>query len=170
MARKAVFATGYETLPQIPHDKYKLISTWAIATQPLPAEAFWPTRCLIWEAADPYLYLRATHDNRIVAGGEDADFADTQRRNSDTPRKARRLLAKLNELLPNRDLKLDYAWAGTFADSSTGLPYLSELPDLKNCFALLGCGGNGITFSMVAGELIAAWVAGKQDPDADVFA
>lgn len=169
IAKRAVFATGYETLPQVPHSKYKLISTWAIATKPLPPEAFWPTRCLVWEAADPYIYVRATADNRILAGGEDADFNDPERRDAETPRKTERLLAKLRKLLPGRELSADYAWSGTFADSPTGLPYLSEVEELPNCFALLGCGGNGITFSAVAGELIEAWVAGRKDPDADVF-
>lgn len=170
IARRAVFATGYETLPQIPKAKYDLISSWAIATKPLPQEAFWPTRCLVWEAADPYLYFRATADNRIVAGGEDAEFVDPARRDEATPLKARRLLAKLGSLLPQADLQLDYAWSGTFADSPTGLPYLSQVDGMANCFALLGCGGNGITFSAVAGELITAWVAGKPDPDAALFA
>jgi glycine/D-amino acid oxidase-like deaminating enzyme len=169
IARKAVFATGYEMLPQIPKQKYDIISTWAIATKPLPPEAFWPSRCLVWEAADPYLYLRPTADNRILVGGEDADVSDAGKRDAATPRKAQRLLAKLNSLLPGRDLKIDYAWAGTFADSPTGLPYLSELEHMPNCFALLGCGGNGITFSAIAGELITAWANGRRDPDADLF-
>jgi glycine/D-amino acid oxidase-like deaminating enzyme len=33
----------------------------------------------------------------------------------------------------------------------------------------VGCGGNGITFSAIAGELIDAWVHGRADPDADLF-
>lgn len=170
IAKKAVFATGYETLPQIPKSKYDIIATWAIATKPLPPDAFWPTRCLVWEAADPYLYMRPTADNRILVGGEDAKVEDPAKRDAATPRKAQRLLAKLEKLLPGRDLKIDYAWSGAFADSPTGLPYLNEVADMPNCFALLGCGGNGITFSAIAGELITAWVAGKRDPDAGLFA
>lgn len=169
IAKRAVFATGYEALPQIPASKYKLISTWAVATKPLPPEAFWPSRCLVWEAADPYLYMRPTADNRILIGGEDAEFDEPGRRDAATPRKSERLMSKLRQLLPGRDLRADYAWAGTFADSPTGLPYLSEAEGLANCFALLGCGGNGITFSAVAGELIVAWASGKSDPDADIF-
>lgn len=169
VAKKAVFATGYETLPNVPADRYDLVSTWAIATKPLPPEAFWPTRCLVWEAADPYLYMRPTADNRILVGGEDSGLTDPGRRDAATPRKAQRLLAKVKALLPGRDIKIDYAWSGTFADSPTGLPYLSEVEELPNCFALLGCGGNGITFSAIAGELITAWADGRRDPDADLF-
>ena len=113
--------------------------------------------------------MRPTADNRILVGGEDADVSDAAKRDAATPRKAQRLLAKLNTLLPGRDLKIDYAWAGTFADSPTGLPYLAEVDGMPNCFALLGCGGNGITFSAIAGELITAWADGHRDPDADLF-
>ncbi len=70
-AQRVIFTTGYEVIPGVPRDRFDIISTWALATRPLPASAFWPDRCLIWEASDPYLYMRTTHDNRIVAGGED---------------------------------------------------------------------------------------------------
>ncbi len=168
-ARRAVFTTGYTLLPGLPRDKFEMVSTWAIATKPLAAEAFWPGRCLIWEAADPYLYMRATWDNRILAGGEDSKLSSPERRDEATPAKAQRLLAKVQKLLPGRRLTLDYAWAGAFADSPTGLPYLAPAPDLPHCFAVLGCGGNGITFSVIAAEVVRGWVEGKIDPDAKLF-
>ena len=168
-ARRAVFATGYETLEQIPADDYEIISTWAIATRPLKPEQFWPTRCLVWEAADPYLYMRATGDNRIVAGGEDAPFESPKRRDRLIGAKSRTVLQKVRELLRDDSLEIDYAWAGAFGDSPTGLPFISEVEGLPNCFGLLGCGGNGITFSMVAAQVALNWAAGKVDPDADLF-
>ncbi len=168
-ARRAVFATGYTVMPGLPRDKFEHVSTWAIATKPLPVGDFWPGRCLIWEAADPYLYLRSTWDNRILVGGEDSKLNSPERRDEATGTKAQRLLTKVQELLPGRALKLDYAWAGAFADSPTGLPYIARAPDLKHCFAVLGCGGNGITFSVIAAEVVRAWVEGKEDPDARLF-
>lgn len=168
-ARRVIFATGYEVAPGIPKGEYDIISSWAIATKPLEPSAFWPMRCLIWEAADPYLYLRTTIDNRIVAGGEDSGLTDTKRRDQAIAAKSRALLAKVNALLPGRRLAIDYAWAGAFADSPTGLPHIAEVDGLPNCLSVLGCGGNGITFSMVAGQVAQHWVAGRADPDADLF-
>lgn len=168
-ARRTVFATGYEVIDGLPRDRFEIISTWALATKPLPAESLWPHRCLIWEASDPYLYMRTTHDNRILAGGEDSRLNDADRRDGAIPNKSARLLEKIAALLPGRRLEADYAWAGAFADSPTGLPVLSPVPDLENCFAVLGCGGNGITFSVIAADIVAAWVDGRQDPDADLF-
>ncbi len=168
-ARRAIFTTGYETLPALPRGKFDIISTWAMATKPIPPRTFWPTRCLIWEAADPYLYMRTTEDNRILAGGEDSSLNSPERRDAAIENKAERLLAKIEKLLPGRDLEIDYAWGGAFADSPSGLPYIAPAPNLGNCFAVLGCGGNGITFSVIAADVVTAWTEGKSDPDADLF-
>lgn len=167
--RRAVFATGYEVVGGIPRDAFEIVSSWAIATKPIRADRFWPTRCLIWEAADPYLYVRATADNRILAGGEDSGLTDAARRKAAIPAKAEKLLHKVRTLLSLPDLEIDYAWAGAFADSPSGLPVFRELPDLPGVFAILGCGGNGITFSVIAADVVTAWVNGRHDPDADLF-
>jgi glycine/D-amino acid oxidase-like deaminating enzyme len=169
VARRVIFATGYEVAPGIPKSDYEIISSWAIATQPLTASALWPLRCLIWEASDPYLYLRTTVDNRIVAGGEDSKLNDPKRRDSAIAAKSQTLLAKVEWLLPGHRLKIDYAWAGAFADSPTGLPHIGEVPGMPNCLSVLGCGGNGITFSMVAAQLAQHWVVGHRDLDTDLF-
>lgn len=168
-ARRAVFTTGYEVMSGLPRSKFDIISTWAMATKPIPANAFWPTRCLVWEASDPYLYMRTTADNRILVGGEDSSLNNADRRQAAIPNKSQRLLEKLRALLPRRALEIDYAWAGAFAESPTGLPYFSELEDLPHCYAVLGCGGNGITFSVIAAEVVARWVKAERDPDADLF-
>ena len=168
-ARKAIVTLGYEAISGLPRDAFKIVSSWAIATKPVPHESFWPGRCLIWEAADPYLYLRTTHDNRIVAGGEDSGLTDPERRAAATPAKAATLIRKVRKLLHNPGLELDYAWGGAFAESPTGLPLFKELEDLPGVFAILGCGGNGITFSMMAAEIVATWVGGRDDPDAGLF-
>src|SRR4029450_6420323 len=70
-----VFATGYEFPKSVPQRGHKIASTWAIATVPQPRR-LWPGECMIWEAADPYLYMRTTPDGRVIAGGEDEEFFD----------------------------------------------------------------------------------------------
>jgi glycine/D-amino acid oxidase-like deaminating enzyme len=113
--------------------------------------------------------VRSTWDNRILVGGEDSKLNSPEPRDAATPAKTERLLAKVQELLPGRRLKADYAWAGAFADSPTGLPYIGGVPGYRNCLAVLGCGGNGITFSVIAASIASAWVDGKADPDATLF-
>ncbi len=168
-AKKVIFATGYEVIKGLPREAFEIISSWAIATQSLPANALWPERCLLWEASDPYLYARTSIDNRIIVGGEDSGLNDPQRRLDAIPAKAAVLLRKIRALLGKPDLEIDYAWAGAFADSPTGLPIIKDVPGLPGAMAILGCGGNGITFSMIAAQIAQQWAAGKKDPDWDLF-
>lgn len=166
---KVVIATGYEVIDDLPRDAFEIVSSWAIATKPVAAETLWRDRCLIWEAADPYLYLRTTVDNRILAGGEDSGLVDPKRRAAAVPAKSETLLRKLAKLLQRDDLEIDYAWAGAFADSPTGLPLFKPLRGRPRAFAMLGCGGNGITFSVIGAQVAKAWVEGNRDADANLF-
>ncbi|MBW6396994.1 FAD-binding oxidoreductase [Roseomonas sp. HJA6] len=167
-ARHLALATGYELAPLLRPRGYRIISTWAMATRPQPSR-LWPSRCLIWEAADPYLYLRSTADGRILVGGEDADFADEATRDRLIPRKIATLRRKLAALLPGVDTEPDFAWAGCFGASATSLPAIGPMPGEDRCFAVLGFGGNGITFSVIAAQIFGRWLLGLADPDRDVF-
>ena len=43
-ARRAILTTGYEIIPSLPKGAFEIVSSWAIATKPLPASAFWTWR------------------------------------------------------------------------------------------------------------------------------
>ncbi|MNY67795.1 hypothetical protein D3C86_2054500 [compost metagenome] len=43
------------------------------------------------------------------------------------------------------------------------------VPGLRNAFATMGYGGNGITFSQIAAEIISSSILGHADPDASLF-
>lgn len=169
LARRVILTTGYEVFPGLPKDAFKIISSWAIATTQLPASAFWPGRCLIWEAADPYLYVRTTNDRRILAGGEDSGLTDPGRRAAAVPTKAACLISKVRKLLHKPDLELDYAWGGAFAESPTSLPVFTPVDGVPGAFAVLGSGGNGITFAMLAASIVQSWLADRTDHDAHFF-
>lgn len=167
--RNLVLATGYEMLDIVPVTNHRIISTWAMATKPQP-RAIWPKAALIWEASDPYLYMRSTEDGRIICGGEDEDFADEERRDAMTHAKIATIQRKLAKLFPNVDTTADYAWAGSFGTTKTGLPYIGQVPRRPGIFAVMGYGGNGITYAQLASELIATALGGKSDSSADLFA
>jgi len=168
-ARHAAFATGYEVVKLVKPKGYKVMSTWAMATAPQPAK-LWPGRCLIWEAADPYLYLRTTLDGRVIVGGEDEEFSDEERRDALIPKKIAAIRRKLARLMPALDTRPDFAWAGCFGASAHGLPAIGVIPGVARCFAVMGYGGNGITFSVIAAQIIQRAIQGLPDPDADLFA
>lgn len=167
-AKLAVLATGYELSKLVKLRGYRISSTWAFATAPQP-DRLWPSRCLIWEAAAPYLYLRTTIDGRVIVGGEDEEFADEARRDRLLPRKIAALRRKLSALLPELNTQPDFAWAGCFGESPYGLPAIGPLPGAERCFAVAGFGGNGITFSAIAAQLLHRTLLNLPDPDFTLF-
>ena len=168
-ARHVVLATGYELTDMVPMDGHRVISTWAIATAP-QKRRLWPQSALLWEASDPYLYVRATHDGRVICGGEDEDFTDEDRRDALIGEKTERISEKLSRLLPAVDPTAAFAWAGSFGTTATGLPLIGPLPGKPRIHAVLGYGGNGITWSQLAAEIVASAIEGRADSDADLFA
>ena len=109
-------------------------------------------------------------DGRIICGGEDEQFADSEKRDALIPAKAKRISAKLGRLFPKIDPRAQYAWTGSFGSSVNGMPTIGAIPGFPRCYAVMGFGGNGITFSMLAAKLIAAAVLGKKDADSPLFA
>ncbi|MBL8578256.1 MAG: FAD-binding oxidoreductase [Mesorhizobium sp.] len=168
-AAHAVLATGYELPDLVPAAKHRIISTWAIATRPQP-KAIWPEEAFIWEASDPYLYMRATCDGRVICGGEDEDFSDEEQRDALLKEKAAKLSEKLGRLFPKLDTTPEFAWAGSFGTTATGLPYIGRIPSRPRIHAVMGYGGNGITYSQIASEIVASALAGRDDADTDLYA
>ncbi len=169
-AEHIVIATGYETPKEFREISLltELRSTFALATTPARSEP-WAERALLWDAGDPYFYVRTTADGRILAGGEDEPFTTASARDALIATKSRRLMRKLRELLPDLNCSADFRWAGTFAQTKDGLPYIGEHEEWRGVHFALGYGGNGITFSLIAANIIAAAVAGRGHPAARLF-
>jgi glycine/D-amino acid oxidase-like deaminating enzyme len=168
-ARYLVLASGYEFPKIVPKQGHHITTTWAFATAP-QRRRLWPEQCLIWEAATPYLYARTTPDGRVLCGGEDAAGSVADHGEAELARKVARLQRKLGKLLPGLDTDAEFAWAASFGETTTGLPTIGEIPGHSNCWVALGYGGNGITYSRIAAEIIRTALTGGTDPDADLYA
>ena len=169
-ARHVVLATGY-VMPDIVKAKVQQpSSSWAIATKPQPNN-IWRDAALIWEDNKDYLYARTTRTGRIIIGGEDSDeIIEPAARDALIPDKARALTEKLAALWPRAELDIDYRWAGTFDTTSDGLPLIGPVPHYKGVYAAYGYGGNGITFSYMAAQLICGLIAGAHSQLLEDFA
>ncbi len=66
-AREVVIATGYERARLFLPSAFSLLSTFAIATPPGVAP-LWREKAMIWEASDPYLYIRTDRAGSSPAG------------------------------------------------------------------------------------------------------
>jgi glycine/D-amino acid oxidase-like deaminating enzyme len=168
-AKSVVFCCGYEFPEGVPTPGAEIISTWALATKPRTPCPTWLRDALVWEASDPYLYFRMGGDGRLIIGGEDEASPDAHEDQAKLKRKCETISAKLRRLLPELDFEIDYSWAGAFGESATGLPSIAPVPDMDHTWAVMGFGGNGITYSVIASQVVGAALRGKADPDADLY-
>jgi glycine/D-amino acid oxidase-like deaminating enzyme len=169
-ARRLVIATGYEAAALLPKNITALHSTYALVSEPVEQFEGWPAdRALIWETARPYCYLSTTCDRRCIIGGYDEPFRDPAARDRLLARKTVALERKFRQWLPRIPLETTTSWAGTFAETAGGLPFIGRHPKVPHTWFALGYGGNGITFSLIAAEIIRAQILGRVDSDAPLF-
>ena len=160
-AKKIIYATGYETVNYIDKKILKLQSTYAIASEVLSTpKPFWKNDMLIWNTANPYLYIRTTEDNRIIVGGRDENFYSPGRRDKLLKKKTKQLSKDFLKLFPDINFTPEFSWTGTFGSTKDGLPFIGTYNKLPNSYFALGFGGNGITFSLIAAEIITAFLIG----------
>lgn len=146
-----ILATGYSKIYPAIKNKTILNRTYAMCTKPL--DSLWPDEAMIWETIKPYLYMRTTKDNRIIAGGLDEERNILEKNQLRILEKATKISDKIKKLFPYLDIKIDYYWTALFYGTKDGLPFIGRDPSKSNVFYLLGYEGNGMCYSM-AGSLI----------------
>ncbi|WP_296165881.1 FAD-binding oxidoreductase [uncultured Brevundimonas sp.] len=169
-AKQLVFCCGYEFPEGVLTPGAKIISSWALASKPRATCPRWLRDTLVWEGSDPYLYFRMGGDGRLIVGGEDEESPDAHEDHAKLKRKRDTIAAKLKVLLPDLEFEVDYSWAAAFGESSDSLPSIAPVPDMDRSWAVMGLGGNGITYSVIASQIVGAAIRGKTDPDADLYA
>lgn len=170
-AKHVVVASGYEAQSWLQQRVAKNCSSYAYISDPIDSsELGWLAHTMLWESSRPYLYLRSTGDGRLLVGGEDDDRDIPARRDRLVDRKAARLQRKVSRLFPWLQVSPAFAWGGTFAETSDGLPLFGQHPQYgpRVLFAL-AYGGNGITYSMLGAGLLRAQIERKPHPLSALF-
>jgi glycine/D-amino acid oxidase-like deaminating enzyme len=167
-ARHVIFATGYET-PEFVRLNVQLKSTYAFVSEPLAMPNCVVEGHLIWESARPYLYVREAPGGRLMIGGEDVSVVDAAGRDALIPQKTAALIEKFHGLFPGQQIVPEIGWAGTFAETADGLPLIGPARDFPRGIFALGYGGNGITFSLLAAEMIRDALMGRGHRHAELF-
>lgn len=168
-AKKIIYCNGFESVEIIKEKFVNLISTYAIVSEPLVNKNKALDNLLVWNTADPYLYIRTTDDGRVLIGGGDMDFLNPKKRDALLTRKANYLAKKIINYFPEIPFITDFAWAGTFGSTKDGLPYIGEHDDFPHSYFVLGFGGNGITFSVIGMEMVQAMLQKKKHPLSEYF-
>jgi glycine/D-amino acid oxidase-like deaminating enzyme len=168
-ADAVVYASGYEAHEQLDEKLGTLSSTWAFASEPVDAFPGWPDLALIWETARPYIYLRTTPDKRVLMGGADEPYAASHRHKRKIYAKTRELAERFARMFPEIQMRPTSAWAGVFGSSQDGLPYIGRPNPHTPIYYTLGYGGNGITFSVIAAEIITDQLQSRRNSDGKLF-
>lgn len=168
-AKKVIIAGGYESVNYIPMKLASISSTYALVSEPMPTKNLWFENCSFWNTSDPYTYGRTTKDNRVIFGGEDEPFYDPARRDKLLAAKTEKLAKQFVKMFPALPFKVDYSWAGTFIETEDGLPYIGSIKQLPDTYFALGYGGNGITFSQLAADILTDLLLGKNNKNAEIF-
>ena len=168
-AKQLVIASGYESQDYLEQKVTRFHSTYVLVSEPFESE-IWYRDALIWETARPYLYLRTTPDRRVLVGGRDEPFYSPGKRDKLLTKKTRLLAHDFDKRFPTlAPILVDFNWAGTFAETADGLPFIGMVKERPRTIFALGFGGNGIVFSQIAGEIIRDAALGKNNPDAHIF-
>ena len=168
-ASRVIFATGFETLKYIDTDIVNLVKTFTIVTN---KQKGIDTSYTARDTVSPYHYTRFYND-KIIYGGEDVKITnkmvDEEYLKKLTNNKHNKLYSSLVKLYPDKDLDVEEAFAGTFADTIDTLPIIDEIPNMNNCFCNLGFGANGILYSVIGGEILKEAVKGLYTKEIKMF-
>jgi glycine/D-amino acid oxidase-like deaminating enzyme len=169
-AKRVIVAMGYESQSLFDTAScVKLRSSFALASEPLSETQHWWRKCLLWESARPYFYLRTDSDGRAILGGGDLPFRNPAARDGFIPKKTRDLRKRYEEMFPNSGMEVAYSWAGTFGETHDGLAFIGTYRKHPLCLFALGFGGNGITYSVIAAEILRREVRGYRHEYSEVF-
>ncbi len=145
-ARHVVICAGYESLRFLDRDVADIDNTFALITAPTDEFASLP---LVWESARPYLYMRTTRDRRLIVGGGDVPCDTVAARELLLPKQTVKLAKSFEKLFGRPLPPVEYAWAGSFASTRDGLPYIGPVAGMHPRLQFALCyGGNGITYSV----------------------
>jgi glycine/D-amino acid oxidase-like deaminating enzyme len=169
-AKKLIYANGYEAVNYISKKIVDLTSTFATAAETGTArQDGWRDDLIIWNTATPYLYMRSTNDGRIIVGGRDEKFYNPEKRDKLIGSKSYQLKKDFNSVFPRIEFNPEFNWTGVFGSTKDGLPFIGPYKKLPNSYFALGFGGNGITFSVIAAEIIIDMILGKSRGDTKLF-
>ena len=169
-AKRVIVAMGYESQELFQTAAcVKLQSSFAVASEPLTEDQHWWHRCLLWESARPYFYLRTDSDGRAIIGGGDLPFRNALARDKLIAKKSGMLKGRFDEMFPQAGIEVAFSWAGTFGETHDGLAFIGPYRKHPLCLFALGFGGNGITYSVIAAEILRQEVRGYRHPYSSVF-
>lgn len=118
---------------------------------------------------NPYHYFRIDKGemyDRMIIGGED----HRKEIPLDKEKNFSALLSYIQKTFPQFTYSIQSRWWGEILESSDGLAWIGQY-DTKhsNRFVATAFSGNGMTYSMIAAEIISRTILGKENPYKEVY-
>ncbi|WP_178119510.1 FAD-binding oxidoreductase [Pseudomonas sp. SCB32] len=133
--------------------------TQVITTEPLSADlakSLLPTDYCVEDCNYLLDYYRLTGDNRLIFGGGVVYGA------RDPSNIEAIIRPKMLKVFPQlKNVKIDFAWTGNFLLTLSRLPQVGRIGD--NIYYSQGCSGHGVTYTHLAGKLLAEVLRGQAE-------
>jgi gamma-glutamylputrescine oxidase len=133
--------------------------TQVIATEPLDAQlasSLLPQDYCVEDCNYLLDYYRLSADKRLIFGGG-VVYGARDPANIETI-----IRPKMLKALPQlKNVKIDYAWTGNFLLTLSRLPQVGRLGD--NIYYSQGCSGHGVTYTHLAGKVLAQALRGQAE-------
>ena len=140
-------------------EKMMPVSSQVMATEVLDAkliEELLPANYCVEDANYVLDYYRRTADNRLLYGGGIGYGGQDPKNLTGVIRP--NMLKTFPQL---KDVKIDYAWTGNFLLTLSRLPQVGRLGD--NIYYSQGCSGHGVTYTHLAGKVLAEALRGQAE-------
>ncbi|PJI50278.1 MAG: gamma-glutamylputrescine oxidoreductase [Pseudomonas sp.] len=133
--------------------------TQVITTEPLSADlakSLLPQDYCVEDCNYLLDYYRLTGDNRLIFGGGVVYGA------RDPSNIEAIIRPKMLKVFPQlKDVKIDFAWTGNFLLTLSRLPQVGRIGD--NIYYSQGCSGHGVTYTHLAGKVLAEALRGQAE-------
>ena len=116
---------------------------------------------LLWETLRPYFYMRSTSRGQYILGGGDVPLNHAPRSPALLQQKENEILVRFHKYFPEADFQVASVLDAVFVESADSLPVLYKVEQFKNCYTVMGSGGNGILFSTWAARALIEHMQGK---------
>lgn len=171
-AARVVFTTNAFCLSLLGlHGWAEGVHTVAVATQPLADSLFdaigWATRTPFYTLDRPYLWGRATADNRMVIGGGLIGHGQVEQDWVETP-DATRLFDSLQHRIRGlhpalRQVCITHRWMGPLCITADSKPIIASIDAERRVLLATGYRGHGVALSVRVGKLLAEVLTGQGD-------
>ena len=163
-AKSIVLATNYPIMSKM-FAKLPAYRTYVIGAR-IPKDSI--EKCLIWDTADPYIYVRTQAEDDydvLIVGGEDHRTGQAE----DFDARFGRLVQWTQKRFPMAT-EILYKWSGQYLETHDGLAFIGRFSSSEpNVFLITGDSGMGMTHGTIGGMLVSDLILERTNPWEEVF-